>query len=255
MGAAAPAATSTLVPWIQQGSLTLFGWMRWVVMCNLPLHFCENLESRRYTKLELIGQEQLRNGIQSVVRFIVGGVAAEMPAKFGLMLDGFSFDSEHYITVYGCYNFNGKAQYSLLAMAPLVADPSTDRSVASHVAFLREMLTRDYSKRLDDCLLVVRDNCTRAPIAHSPHFEAACVKVLAGKADELARAEATSLRPFVVEDAITETAPMEPEKSPSFVEQLKKHRKLETRASTRYQLISAIPPTSNHVERLFSIAR
>ncbi|KAG2792307.1 hypothetical protein PC129_g21530 [Phytophthora cactorum] len=97
--------------------------------------------------------------------------------------------------------------------------------------------------------------CTRAPIAHSPHFEAACVKVLAGKADELARAEATSLRPFVVEDAITETAPMEPEKSPSFVEQLKKHRKLETRASTRYQLISAIPPTSNHVERLFSIAR
>ncbi|KAG2884319.1 hypothetical protein PC119_g25614 [Phytophthora cactorum] len=159
MGAAAPAATSTLVPWIQQGSLTLFGWMRWVVMCNLPLHFCENLESRRYTKLELIGQEQLRNGIQSVVRFIVGGVAAEMPAKFGLMLYGFSFDSEHYITVYGCYNFNGKAQYSLLAMAPLVADPSTDRSVASHVAFLREMLTRDYSKRLDDCLLVVRDNC------------------------------------------------------------------------------------------------
>ncbi|KAG3078861.1 hypothetical protein PI125_g20864 [Phytophthora idaei] len=44
-------------------------------------------------------------------------------------------------------------------MAPLVADPSTDRSVSSHVAFLREMLMRDYSKRLDDCLLVVRDNC------------------------------------------------------------------------------------------------
>ncbi|KAG6943021.1 hypothetical protein JG688_00017815 [Phytophthora aleatoria] len=79
--------------------------------------------------------------------------------------------------------------------------------------------------------------------------------VLAGKADELARAEATSLRPFVVEDAITETAPMEPEKSPSFVEQLKKRHKLETRASTRYQLISAIPPTSNHVERLFSTAK
>ncbi|KAG2790922.1 hypothetical protein PC129_g16966 [Phytophthora cactorum] len=46
-GAAAPAATGTLVPWFRQSSLTLFGWMQWVVMCNLPLHFCENVETRR----------------------------------------------------------------------------------------------------------------------------------------------------------------------------------------------------------------
>ncbi|RAW24316.1 hypothetical protein PC110_g19260 [Phytophthora cactorum] len=241
----------------------------------------------------------------------MSGVAAEMPAKFGLMLDGCSFDSEHYIAVYGYYNFNGKAQYPLLTMAPLVADPSAHHSAASPVNFLREMLMRDYSKRLDDCLLVVGDNCAtnqrmgtlmgvplvgcashrlnladqglfsqasddldqvkklmtklkglnqsaklsppanrrlckflddlskiesvskelqsssvslldarvyfdgllelhpsfsthlspRAPSVHSPHFEAACVKVLVGKADELTGGQrATSLRPFVVED-------------------------------------------------------
>ncbi|KAG3139085.1 hypothetical protein PI124_g17335 [Phytophthora idaei] len=82
-----------------------------------------------------------------------------MPAKFGFMLDGCSFDSEHYIAVYGYYNFNGKAQYPLLAMAPLVADPSAHHSAASPVDFLREMLKRDYSKRLDNCLFVVGDNC------------------------------------------------------------------------------------------------
>ncbi|KAG2919950.1 hypothetical protein PC119_g16686 [Phytophthora cactorum] len=262
----------------------------------------------------------------------MSGVAAEMPAKFGLMLDGCSFDSEHYIAVYGYYNFNGKAQYPLLTMAPLVADPSAHHSAASPVNFLREMLMRDYSKRLDDCLFVVGDNCAtnqrmatlvgvplvgcashrlslavqgrfskasddldqvkklmtklkglnqsaklrfktplrpfindddtladslpsppanrrlckflddlskiesvskelqsssvslldarvyfdgllelhpsfsthlspRAPSVHSPHFEAACVKVLVGKADELTGGQrATSLRPFVVED-------------------------------------------------------
>ncbi|KAG3004625.1 hypothetical protein PC120_g18448 [Phytophthora cactorum] len=270
-------------------------------------------------------------------------------------------------------------------MAPHVVGPSADHSVASHMAFLREMLMRDYSKRLDDCLLVVGDNCatnqrmgtlmgvplvgcashrlnladqglfsqasddldqvkklmtklkglnqsaklrlktllrpvisqaTRwsstfamvyryfrhyefiidddtladflpgpaasrrlreflddlsnieslhpsfpthlspcAPIVHSPHFEAACVKVLADKADELTRGEATSLRPFVVEDAVIETASGEPEKPPSFVEQLKKRRKLATRASTRYQPISAIPPTSTHVGHLLSTAK
>ncbi|KAG3090598.1 hypothetical protein PI124_g17334 [Phytophthora idaei] len=47
MGAAAPAATGTLVPWIAQSSLTLFGWIRWVVLCNFPLHFCGNVETRR----------------------------------------------------------------------------------------------------------------------------------------------------------------------------------------------------------------
>ncbi|KAF1778438.1 hypothetical protein GQ600_25919 [Phytophthora cactorum] len=164
MGAAAPAATGTLVPWIRQSSLTLFGWMRWVIICNLPLHFCENVETRRYTKLELISQERLRNGMQSVVRFIMSVVAAEMPAKFGLMLDGCSFDSEHYIAVYGCYNPNGKAQYPLLAMAPLVAGPSSDHSAACHVAFQREILMRDYSKRLGHCLFVVGENCATDPI-------------------------------------------------------------------------------------------
>ncbi|KAG6948104.1 hypothetical protein JG688_00015243 [Phytophthora aleatoria] len=38
-----------------------------------------------------------------------------------------------------------------------------------------------------------------ARIVLSSPFEATCVKVLAGKADELSRAEATSLRPLVVE--------------------------------------------------------
>ncbi|KAG6959423.1 hypothetical protein JG688_00010080 [Phytophthora aleatoria] len=149
----------TLVPWIPQSSLTLFGWIRWVVMCDFALHFCENVETRRYAKLELISQERLRNGVQSVVRFIMSGAAAEMPAKFGFMLDGCSFDSEHYIAVYGYYNFNEKAQYPLLAMAPLVADPSAHHSAASPVDFLREMLMRDYSKRLDNCLFVVGGNC------------------------------------------------------------------------------------------------
>ncbi|KAF1779943.1 hypothetical protein GQ600_25467 [Phytophthora cactorum] len=63
-----------------------------------------------------------------------------MPAKFGLMLDGFSFDSEHYITVYGCYNFNGKAQYSLLQWRLLSLTRLRSLS-RSHVAFLREMLS------------------------------------------------------------------------------------------------------------------
>ncbi|KAG2764528.1 hypothetical protein PC116_g2811 [Phytophthora cactorum] len=44
---AVPAETDTLVPWIRRRSLNLFGWLRWTVMCNLPLQFCENPETIR----------------------------------------------------------------------------------------------------------------------------------------------------------------------------------------------------------------
>ncbi|ETO80585.1 hypothetical protein F444_04978 [Phytophthora nicotianae P1976] len=44
-------------------------------------------------------------------------------------------------------------------MAPLVNSPTDDHSVATHLTFLREMLMRDYNKRVDDCLFIVGDNC------------------------------------------------------------------------------------------------
>ncbi|ETN12298.1 hypothetical protein PPTG_09163 [Phytophthora nicotianae INRA-310] len=44
-------------------------------------------------------------------------------------------------------------------MAPLVNSPTDDHSVATHLTFLREMLMRDYNKRVDDYLFIVGDNC------------------------------------------------------------------------------------------------
>ncbi|KAG3116659.1 hypothetical protein PI125_g4424 [Phytophthora idaei] len=124
----------------------------------------------------------------------MSGVAAKMPAKFGLMLDGCSFDSEHYSAVYGCYNLNGKAQYLLLAMAPLVTDPSADYSAADHVAFLREMQMRDKRMRLDDCVFAVEENCATSqriatlmglpPIGCSSHDLNLVVQGLLSKASD-----------------------------------------------------------------------
>ncbi|KAF1780515.1 Ribonuclease H-like domain [Phytophthora cactorum] len=90
----------------------------------------------------------------------------------------------------------------------------------------------------------------RAPSVHSPHFEAACVKVLVGKADELTGGREPHRFAHLSSRTCHRNGIGEPEKPLLF-----KRRKLATRASTRYQLIPAIPPTSNHVERLFSTAK
>lgn len=98
--------------------------------------------------------------IQKVTQAVEVKVAAEMPDQFGLIIDGWSHASQHCLAVFGCYMVDSVAKYPLLAMAPLIVEPSDDHSAATHECFLREMMRRDYGKDMDDCLFIVGDNCS-----------------------------------------------------------------------------------------------
>ncbi|EGZ13003.1 hypothetical protein PHYSODRAFT_511250, partial [Phytophthora sojae] len=75
---------------------------------------------------------------------------------------------------------------------------------------------------------------TDADIVHSAVFEQAVVKVLDDQAALLTDDEVTALEPF---------------------KRTLAHRRKVAAAPATYELLNAIPPTSNMVERLFSIAR
>ena len=64
-----------------------------------------------------------------------GKIRNEIPKRFGLIMDGWSHNSEHYLAVFGCYEVDGKPRYPLLAMAPIVNEPTDDHSAATHVTF------------------------------------------------------------------------------------------------------------------------
>ncbi|ETK92199.1 hypothetical protein L915_04393, partial [Phytophthora nicotianae] len=113
----------------------------------------------RYTNLERISQETLYHGLESVTRHVEVAIKPDMPKRYGLITDGWSFNSEHYLAVFGCFEMAGTAQYPLPAMAPLMNSPTNDLSAATHLTFLREMLMRDYNKRVEDYLFTVGDNC------------------------------------------------------------------------------------------------
>ncbi|ETO69762.1 hypothetical protein F444_13698 [Phytophthora nicotianae P1976] len=44
--------TGSLLSYVSRSSQNLYGWLMWVVTSNLPLTFCENRATRRYTTLE-----------------------------------------------------------------------------------------------------------------------------------------------------------------------------------------------------------
>ncbi|KAE9035072.1 hypothetical protein PR001_g9461 [Phytophthora rubi] len=127
MRAATTAETGSLIHYARRTSVNRFGWLEWVVKVNLPLLFCENPLARRYTSLEPISVEILRTLMESVAQLVGSDIAAELPDRFGFMLNGWS----HRCTT---------SQYSY-AM----------RSTESRTTF---------GKALSDCVYLVGDNCS-----------------------------------------------------------------------------------------------
>ncbi|ETI36541.1 hypothetical protein F443_17368 [Phytophthora nicotianae P1569] len=77
------------------------------------------------------------------------------------------------------------------------------------------------------------------------------VRVLRGNTARLTRSEKTALRAFEVS---TDERLANDDVEGSFVEHMEKHRRL-ARHEQRYVLLRSVPPTSNMVEKFFSIAR
>ncbi|KAG6944898.1 hypothetical protein JG688_00016850, partial [Phytophthora aleatoria] len=87
---ASVAATGTLLPWVGQKASNRFAWVRWVVIGNLPLSFCESKETRQYTKLNLISAATLTSLMEALLKAVETTIAEEMPDDFGLIIDGWT---------------------------------------------------------------------------------------------------------------------------------------------------------------------
>lgn len=87
----------------------------------------------------------------------------------------------------------------------------------------------------------------------SPDFEGGVVKVLGGHEKNVTSAEKEALRPF--QHATSRRSdPVEESVKVGFADRILKRRKITAELNT-YVMISIIPPTSNKVARLFSMAR
>lgn len=98
--------------------------------------------------------ETLRATIKGVMPAVERSIASEMPDIFGIIL------SEHTVAVFSCYEVNGKVKTPLLGITPLLNEPNDDLSAAAHMAFLADMLPRDFRKQLQQSIFIVGSNCS-----------------------------------------------------------------------------------------------
>ncbi|RAW26439.1 hypothetical protein PC110_g17151 [Phytophthora cactorum] len=141
---ATAAETGSVLNFVQHLSRNLYGWMHWII---------------EYSNLDTISEETLRLGMSGVTQAVERTIAEELSSHFGVMFDGVTYASEHYVAWFACFERHGELVTVLLGMAPLLNEPNDDLSARTHLEFLATMLPRDYGVQIEQCRFLVGDDC------------------------------------------------------------------------------------------------
>ncbi|KAG3241349.1 hypothetical protein PI124_g13790 [Phytophthora idaei] len=155
---ATTAATGTLIAWVSQKASNRYGWLKWVIMDNLPLSFCESPETRQYSNLASVSVDTLLSNMEGVTKVVEITIGKEMPVYFGLILDDCSFGTEQYQGVYGYYETPNGSQYPLLSMAPVMDEPGDHLTAEGHLMAIERFLPF-VVKTIQGVKFLVGDNC------------------------------------------------------------------------------------------------
>ncbi|OWZ23465.1 hypothetical protein PHMEG_0001632, partial [Phytophthora megakarya] len=150
----------------------LYRWTEWVVCDRLPLAFVERRLTRQNASLSLVSEDTLSRYITLLSELLEVRVASELPDSFGLVLDGWTSSSRHYLAIFAAFDgsidgvvTNGRGsendyyndldcssrRFILLAFAPV--EDEEDLSAQSQFDLIADTLSR-YDKPFN---LVVKD--------------------------------------------------------------------------------------------------
>ncbi|KAG2965562.1 hypothetical protein PC118_g19665 [Phytophthora cactorum] len=259
-----------------------YAWLRWIVMSNLPLSFCESELTRQYTSLPAVAvdtllkrflephEEDLEN-VQVLMRKLrTVKEAAKLRAKTPLLpvLRQETWWSSTFATVDRYVRLREFLSADDGEIADLLLPRSTHRSLQTLLEEMKDIesiskklqsdgLTLLLARELFGGLLELKPSfasylASNAEIVDSPAFDSGAVKVFDKKAEMLTREERAALLPFKRsrEDAAAQPARVQKD---GLADRILKRRKVVVQQV--YVLLAAIPPASNMVERLLSSAR
>ncbi|KUF91796.1 hypothetical protein AM588_10007221 [Phytophthora nicotianae] len=155
----ASTSTGTLVGFIDDKTHKVFSWIDMVLLCNLPFSFCETSAASNYVMIGGLSTDSLVKYMRLLVREVETVIAGILPKLFGIIFDGWTFWSEHYVAVFASFRHVGKMQNILIAMAPIIDDEISDHTASSHVKFLDVILSY-YGRSKASIAYIVGDICS-----------------------------------------------------------------------------------------------
>ncbi|RHY24224.1 hypothetical protein DYB25_009153 [Aphanomyces astaci] len=143
--------------YVSEMSVSLYGWMDLVVAKHLPFSIVEDKTFRRYSNLNPTTAKTLCAAMHKVGKSVEAKIEEVLPARFGVVLDGWSSGGTAYCCVMATFCTDGALHSPMLAFAPMLDEG--DLSAHQHVEFLKVMLEL-YRRDLGSITFVVGDNCS-----------------------------------------------------------------------------------------------
>ena len=92
-----------LKPAVNEKFKNIFRWMHWIIKGKHPFSFCENVYSRKYSKLTPICRNTLMKYMNGVYERVKRKLSKLLPSTFGGIFDGWTCAREHYIAFFGTW--------------------------------------------------------------------------------------------------------------------------------------------------------
>jgi hypothetical protein len=134
----------------------LYYWMKTVIMSNFPFSYVENSYVREGSRYSPICTDTLMKYLLATEKAVVRKIREMIPTKFGIIFDGWSSGTVHYVAVYAVFPENGNRTQILLAMQPLYDE--TSQSAAAHADYINGVL-ESYGRSANDLYFICGDNC------------------------------------------------------------------------------------------------
>ena len=138
----------------------LHSWLDWIVTDNLPIATVEKPTFRSYSNLEAISVNTFGKYLKLVEAVIDKKLKEELPAKFGLVIDGWTEGNTHYFGVFAAYSKDGKNYTRFLTIAPPFDE--TRFTAQTQADFLVDVV-ENINRSKEDILFLVADNTNTNP--------------------------------------------------------------------------------------------
>ena len=145
-----PYSTSSLKP------LNIYKCLEWVIVENLDFSFCESAYTAQNCNLEPITRQTPVNYLDKTVEAVETEISKKLPQKFGLIIDGWSAQSTHYLVFFSYLSDEDGIVTSVrLAMSPLLNEQK--KTAVSHFDFIAATL-RIFGETLYSIAFLVGEN-------------------------------------------------------------------------------------------------
>jgi hypothetical protein len=101
---------------ITKKGLLMYNWIKWIISNDLPFSFVDYEETKSFANLAPTTRQNLASMVCRLVIKVEKTVADHIPQQFGIIIDGWSIGTFHYLGLFACYQREGCSERALLCL-------------------------------------------------------------------------------------------------------------------------------------------